>query len=265
MIKKTFNLCITIGKDGKLNEDLVISNSLYKLDEYIKNNFNSHRDVRKKYDSLISEFCLDNMDKIINENIRNEDNRTGNIVILEKDYNEKDELVGIKRIKVIYGDSELLSRSGCIKKIKKELDKDNKLKKLRKEKGYYLLSKNEMDLIDSYFNYHNTKRKSSAIAFLTKRIEKESSVMAYYDCRCLASLCNLVRSVAKTSKVTIKNISDDIPKRIEVLKENIHTEMVDSDDLLKVDYFDTLLEQGDDEELYNLYSIDEIQKRKERR
>ena len=264
MIKRTFNLCITLGEDGKLNEDLIISNSLYKLDEYIKNNFNSHRDVRKKYDSLIGEFCLDNMDRIINENMRNEDNRTGNIVILEKDYNEKDELVGIKRIKVIYGNSELLSRSGCIKKIKKELEKDNKLKKLRKDKAY-LLSKNEMDLIDSYFNYHNNKRKSSAIAFLTKRIEEESSVMAYYDCRCLARLCNLVRSVVKTSKVTIKNISDGIPKRIEVVKENTHTKMVDSDDLLKVDYFDTLIEQGDDEELYNLYSIDEIQKRKGRR
>ena len=265
MIKRTFNLCITLGEDEKLNEDLIISNSLYKLDEYIKNNFNSHRDVRKKYDSLIGEFCLDNMDKIINENMRNEDNRTGNIVILEKDYNEKDELVGIKRIKVIYANQELLSRSGCIKKIEKELEKDNKLKKLRKEKAYYLLSKNEMDLIDNYFNYHNPKRKSSAIAFLTNRIKEEKSSLAYYDCRCLANLCNLVRNAVKTSKVTIKNISSDIPKKVEVIKENNHVKMVDGDDLLKVDYFDTLIEQDNDEELYNLYSIDEIEKRKERR
>ena len=264
MIRKTFNLCITLDKDGKLNEDLIISRSLYNLDEYIKKHFKNHQDVRKQYDGIISEFCLANMGRIVNENKRNKDNRTGSIVILEKDYNEKGELVGIKRIKVIYQNQELLSRSGCIKKIKKELEIDEKLKTLRKEK-MYLLSRNEMDLIDIYFKHQNMKRKSDAIGFFTRRIKEESSAEAYYYCRCLANLCELVRSKIKTPKGTIRNIGEDIPLETVVVHHNQNVQMVDEEDILKIDYFDTLMESNDDEKLYNLYSLEEIEKRKERR
>lgn len=264
MTKKTFNLCIALDKNSEINEDLVISNSLYKLDEYIKNNFSNHRDVRKKYDDIISEFCLTYKDRIIEENMRNKDNRTGYIVILEKDYDENNRLITVRRIKVIYQNQELLSRSGCIKKIKKELNNDIKLKILRDNKAY-LLSKNERDLIGLYFKYHNDKYKVNAINFLTDRIREEKSFMAYYDCRLLTNLCNLIRSKINIKKGKVTNISKEIPKKINLEPSKYHGEIKDEESVLQTDYFDTLIEQGNDEELYNLYSLEEIEKKEGRR
>ena len=141
MYSRTYSLAFILDKDGWLKEDLIFSNSLYKLDNYIKNNFNGNKDVRRAYDEKISEFCLNNMQLIQDENERNHHNATGRIVILENTY--KDErLCDVKQIKVIYHGSELPSRKKSITKIKKSLEDDNKLRELYLIKNY-LLSQNE--------------------------------------------------------------------------------------------------------------------------
>lgn len=263
---KAFSLCIMLDEKGFISEELIGFSSLRELDDYIRHNFSSHLDVRKKFNQEISEFCLEYMDRIVSENARNKNNRTGSIIILEKDYNEKNKLVQIRRIKVIYANQELLPTRGCLRRIKQVLEDDEKLERLVKEKSF-LLSKNEMDLISNYFTFHNVKRKNSAIAFLTRGISEADPDVVYYYCRCLANLCDLVRDVVKTSRITVRNISSDIPKETEVVRKNDlkPIKMVDEADLLKMDYLNTLIKKGDDDELYNLYSLEEIEKRKERR
>lgn len=164
MYSRTYSLSFVLDRDGWLKKDLITSNSLYKLDEYIKKNYKSHKDVRKKYDETISEFCLEHMDLIQEENKRNHHNATGRIVILENNYNQ-DRLFCMRQLMVIYQNNDLLSRKKCLHKIKKILEEDdNKIEDLYKRKSY-LLSKNEMDLLRIYLSYKNFKYKKMQLAF----------------------------------------------------------------------------------------------------
>lgn len=217
MYSRTYSLSFILDKDGWLKEDLIISNSLYKLDNYIKNNFNGTKDVRRIYDEKISEFCLNNMKLIQDENERNHHNATGRIVILENTYNDG-RLCDVKQIKVIYHDNLLPSRKKCITKIRKSLNDDNKLKELYQRKNY-LLSQNELELIRLYDRFHNRKYKKSVIGFLTNRIKEAGGTEAYYYCRHLTNLCDLLKE-KKKKKVKITKINGSkIEKNMSLQKD----------------------------------------------
>lgn len=190
MLSKTYNLCIALDKECMVNEDLIVSNSLYKLDSYIKGKFYDTKDIRKEFEEEISIFALDNIERITYLNKKNKDNRMGHIVILEKVYKDNT-LLRVRPIKVIYHGFILPKRSICLKKIKNSLMKDDKLNELYYRKRY-LLSQNEIDLLGLYFRFHNEKYKKSALYFLVQRIKEETSQMAYYYCRMLTNLCDLL-------------------------------------------------------------------------
>lgn len=235
MNSRTYSLSFILDRDGWLKEDLVTSNSLYKLDNYIKDNFSDNKDVRKEFDEQISEFCLENMKLIKDENERNHHNSTGRIVILENMY-DGERLCNTKCLKVIYQGSLLPSRKKCVSKIKKTLEDDDKLKELYTRK-FYLLSPNELDLLRIYFRYHNVRYKENAIGFFTRRIKEESGNMAYYDCRHLANLCDLIEKEKKKVK-NIGNINTDILREEvnvnrEIPYQDVVVEQVSMDKILK--------------------------------
>lgn len=265
MYSRTYNLCVALGKNSDENENLIISRSLYKLDQYISKNYRGREDVKNAFDQKIGEFCLRNMKRIQYEN---NNNRFGDIVILEKTYNEKGKIVNIEKIKLIYKNHFLPARRTCISKIKKILQNDKKLFELR-ERKYYLLSQNEIDLIDKYERRGLKKDKDAAISCFISRIKTAKSHEAYYYCRSLSNLCDLIQEKVKTSKGCIKNISKKIPDgkiKLESKPENYPSEFIDVDDILKNDefsYLETLIDEENDEELYNLYSLEEIEKKKE--
>ena len=268
MYSRTYNLCVALGEDSVENENLIISRSLYKLDQYISKNYRGREDVKKKFDQKIGEFCLSNMERIQYENQKNGNNRFGDIVLLEKTYDKEGNVIDIKKIKLIYKNHFLPARRTCISKIKKILQNDKKLFELRKRK-YYLLSQNEMDLIDKYKRRGLKKDKDAAISCFISRIKTAKSSEAYYYCRSLSNLCDLIKEKVKTSKGCVKNISRKMPEdeiKLESKPENYSSEFIDTDDILKDDefsYLETLIEDNNDEELYNLYGLEEIEKMKE--
>lgn len=233
MYSRTYSLAFILDKDGWLKEDLIISNSLYKLDSYIKNNFKGTKDVRRTYDEKISEFCLNNMQLIQDENERNHHNATGRIVILENNY-KNERLCDVKQIKVIYHDSELPSRKKCITKIRKSLEDGNKLKELYQRKNY-LLSQNELELIRLYDKFHNPKHKNSVIGFLTNRIKEESGTKAYYYCRHLTNLCDLLEDKKKRKVKLTKVNSSKIEENMSLKTDLPYHQMDDEVEQLSMD------------------------------
>ena len=234
MVKIVYSLAFALDKECLIREDLITSNSLYKLDEHIKKNFQSTLDVRNKYDDLISNLCLCYRERIQKENERNHNNRTGHVVIIEKVYDDNNKLISVIPIKVIYKNHHILKRYLCIRKIKEALNDDSNLERLYKEKKY-LLSQNEKDLLRLYFDFKNVKYKNSAIGFFTRRIKDESSSSAYYYCRHLASLCSLVDEDVITN---LKNINSEKDlKNMTVKKESpyveVESEQMTMDNLLK--------------------------------
>ena len=207
MYSRVYTLSLVFNN---LCEDLITSNSLYKLDEYIKTHFYSSSDVRKAYADDISEFALHNMKIIQEENKRNHHNRTGEIVILEKSYHD-DKLEDVQKIKVIFQGYELPKRKNCVFKIREKLADDEILKELYSRKRY-LLSPNEQDLLRLYLFSHNVYYKKMAIGFLVGRINDEKSSLAYCDCRHLSNICDLLVPVIKTKKGKIRNIEKGMPK-----------------------------------------------------
>lgn len=217
-MRKTYNLCFVLDKKGEISEDLVISNSLENLDLFIKNNFSDTFDVRRKYDSLISEFCLTYMKKIQGENKTNHNNRTGSIVILEKRYDNNDKISSIIPISVIYKGEHLLKKTKALNKIAVELNNDKKLRRLFQEKNY-LLTQNEYDLIRLYFNSGNKKYKESAISFFVRGLRSEPDYRLYHFLRHLTHLCSLKEKDKEKVQITEVN-KDAIEEDMTFQKKN---------------------------------------------
>ena len=231
-MSKIYSLSFILDKNGEISEDLISSNSLEQLDLYIKENFHDTKDVRKKYDSQISEFCLTYMKKIQRENWANHNNRTGSVVILEKNVSDG-KITSIRPISVIYKGEHMISPTKAFRKIKEKLSDDDNLKRLFNEKKY-LLSKNEMDLIRLYFGSKNDKYKENAIGFLVRRIKNDTKEETYYSLRHLTHLCDLKEKDKGKVRLTEVN-SSSIKEELTLKTENnfVMYEQMTMDNLFK--------------------------------
>ena len=247
-----FHLAFILDKEGYNSINLVSFDSLIKLDDFIIKRFKNSHDVRDKYNDIIGEFCLDNMEYIKEENIRNKRNWTGSIVIICEERDNRDEIESFHKISVLYQNSKkLLSRDECLKKIKKELDNSKIINEILSRKRF-LLSRNEIDLLLLDKNRGDDKYKKSFIGNFMTRIKNLDDDLLYYYCRSLMNICHLTSNSIETTFGKIDNIDYDMP---------IDTTLQDKPEAYSNDvYFNTLIEENKDEELFNFYDLDEIEK-----
>ena len=245
-----FHLIFHLDKDGYKGIILESFSSLKEIDKYIQNNFRNRQDVIKQYSQDISEFCLDKRESIENENARNKRNRLGTVTLVYEINNV------YKKIPIIYkNDNKLLSKEICIKKIKEMLNDDNILGKLYNTKKH-LLSKNEIDLLDSYKDLHDIQKKNDAITFFINRIKNMDEDGQYFYFRSLMNLCRLNKFDLNISKGCIKDISISSNPLI-LTKETVGRKIESqSED----DYFNRLIDEENYDELFNIYDRDIIER-----
>ena len=284
-----FYLSLVLDKDGYEKKDLITSNRLDNLDNYIKKNFKDHRDVRRKYDEEIGEYCLQNMKFIQEENQRNHRNWTGAITILfpVEEYNYEKSEYELKYIKlpIFYKDGkELKSEDECLKIIREKLKDREMVKKLFHERGF-LLSEDE---IRYYFNaehYINGiisggEEKDNFDDFgdtFCKRLKNLPKHIKYYYLRCLTDMFGLFNE-HKKERVRVKSVKGEKLSKIDKVelnkkktheiinyeeeitpeRESVEVEETAPDEFKYVFY--KALDTGDYDTLYNMYSIDEIER-----
>ena len=141
--------------------------------------------------------------------------------------------------------------NSIVKVIKKELNDDLVLNKLIKTKGY-LLSENDKWLLNTYFKYKNIKFKKEFINLFTIRLNnlKDDKLRYYLDN--LKDIMSLSVEL-KISKGVIRNIDFNMPLETSKLQDKPSGYSKDF-------YFNSLIEKGNYDELFNLYGIDEIEK-----
>ena len=251
-----YYLMFHLDKSGNNGIVLCKNNDLVAMDDYIINNFTNRNDVFNKYRNDIEEFCLDNRKIIMEENIRNNRDRTGAITLFCKYTNNYG--VHTLKIPIIYGnDNRLLNENTCLKKIKEKLSDDKVLKELISSKSY-LLSYNEMNLISLYFKFNNPKVKEEFGKTFLNRIKGFQADKKYFFFRCLMNLCSLNETNLNLKKGKVSNIKTNMPLKTKVEKENDFHEIKMDD---KVDeYLISLIEQDNYEELNKYYDIETIEK-----
>lgn len=251
-MNRIFHLAFLLDRDGYKRIDLVSFDKLSKLDQFIIERFRNNKDVREKYSQDISEFCLDNMNFIKQENKKNKRNWTGSIAIICDERNNDDQCEKLYKIPIIYqNDKKLLSKENCLYKIKDNLKNKEIVKKIFEEKRY-LLSDYEKDLLIKNYSRSDDKYLKSFIGNFYNRLKRmPSDELLYFYCRHLMHICSLNELEIKTISGTIKNITAQVP---------IDTAIVKKSGYASDTYFNDLIEKENYEELYSLYDLDEIDK-----
>ena len=249
-MNRIFHLSFLLDRDGYNRIDLISFDTLSKLDNFIMKRFKKTVDVRKKYEQEISEFCLDNMSFIIKENTKNKRNWLGSIVILADERNYDDKTEKLYKIPIIYqNDKKMLSKEDCLKKIREKLNDKSVVRKIFEEKRY-LLSDYEKDLLIKNYSRSDDKYLKSFIGNFYNRLKHlKSDEILYFYCRCLMNTCSLNELLIKTKFGTIDNIDLNMKIDTNIVKKNSY-----SNDA----YFNSLINDDNYEELFNIYSIDEI-------
>ncbi len=251
-----YYLMYHIDQDG--NDGIILKKTfdLLEMDNYIISNFSERNDAFNYYKDEISEFCLDRKDKIIKENIRNNHNRLGSISLFAKYENVYG--TTIIKIPIIYGnDNKLPSSNICIKKITEKLDDINVLKKLFITKEY-LLSYNEKDILSKYLKIRNPKDKDKFIKYFINRIMQMNEKKKYFFFRTLMNVCSLNVLEVKTKVKDVK-LGNEIPLNTSLEKENNY-EKIKLESYLEDDYFTSLIENQDYNNLHKYYDIETIEK-----
>ena len=246
---RIFHLSFLLDKVGNKRIDLVSFYELSKLDDFIIQRFKNTKDVRRKYEQDISEFCLDNMEEIKRENEKNKRAWLGSIVIVATERDKHDNVTMMYKIPVIYqNDKKLLSKSDCLKKIKEKLNDKKVINTIFEEKPY-LLSDYERHLLLRHLTRTDNTYLKSFVGNFYNRLKRSDDEILYFYCRCLMNLCGLNELTIKTKFGTVDNVSSYIPNDTKVEKLNSFSNDV---------YFNDLIEKENYEELYNIYTTEEI-------
>ena len=247
---RIFHLSFLLDYSGYNRIDLVSFYELSKLDDFIMERFKNTKDVRKKYDANISEFCLENMDFIKNENKKNKRNWTGSIAIICEERDKEDKTLLMYKIPIIYqDDKKMLSKEECLNKIKERLKDKKIVGKIFNEKRY-LLSDYEKDLLIKDYNRSDNKYLKSFVGNFYNRLKRcQDDELLYFYCRALMHVCGLNELSIKTKFGNISHVDKTIPHNTEVVKKTGFS---------KDEYFNTLIDEERYDELFNIYSADEI-------
>lgn len=246
-----FSLSIVIDKNGYNRQDLYKTNTLKEMDDYLLN-FKDHLEVRDKYSIDISEFLLDNMKYIRENEKKNNRENNGRICITYIGKNNE-----IRMFPIIYRNSpKLLKKDEALHKIKKVLsNNETKLKELYDRKRY-LLSGYECDLIRDYLDYPVSYKRFKYIFIndFISRLSNLSDDKLYMYLRSLMNLCEL-----KSNKRIIVTKYGDINTNMESINQDgvLNKEGLDN---CNDDLFIKLYSEEDYDNLYNLYDLEEMEK-----
>lgn len=178
------SISLVLGDANIRKKDLITFPSLEELDSYTIS-FSNSSEIRNKYSKEIQEYLRKNIIYLTNQK-----QKEGRIVITYLDnYNN------IRYFPIIYSnEQELLNIDKTLKIIKDKLNDDNILKDILVRKSY-LLSRNEKDLLNIYFNTNNLKYKKDFIIFFINRLS--SSKNKYLYVRSLLNVCKLMGKKGK--------------------------------------------------------------------
>ena len=178
------SISLVLGDANIRKKDLITFPSLEELDSYTIS-FSNSSEIRNKYSKEIQEYLRKNIVYLTNQK-----QKEGRIVITYLDnYNN------IRYFPIIYSnEQELLNIDKTLKIIKNKLNDDNVLKDISVRKSY-LLSRNEKDLLNIYFNTNNLKYKKDFIIFFINRLS--SSKNKYLYVRSLLNVCKLMGKKGK--------------------------------------------------------------------
>ena len=173
------SISLVLGDANIRKKDLITFPSLEELDSYTIS-FSNSSEIRNKYSKEIQEYLRKNIIYLTNQK-----QKEGRIVITYLDnYNN------IRYFPIIYSnEQELLNIDKTLKIIKDKLNDDNILKDILVRKSY-ILSRNEKDLLNIYFNTNNLKYKKDFIIFFINRLS--SSKNKYLYVRSLLNVCKLM-------------------------------------------------------------------------
>ncbi len=285
-MNQRYHLSFLLTEDGINGIDLISFNKLIDLDNYVKENFLSTVDVRKKFDQDISEFCLDNREFIQDENKRNRRNWTGMIVVTFPEYKKNTETgqneLKFIRLPMLYKDGKQLKpKEECIDIIREKV-KDCEIVKQIMNERWFLISENERHYLNGAYHFingyqHDSFEEKQFYDFgyvFCRRLEVLSEDVAYYYLRCLGNICDLYEGRNKTQV----NVTSVKSKRVGSLSKVVVVKRLtkkEKQELAKIEQeeevvfsenapdefkyiFNKARETGDYDTLYNMYSIDEI-------
>jgi hypothetical protein len=288
-MSRTYNLSYIVDKDGNNRIDLISFSHLEELDDFIMSNFVTTDDVRAKYKEVIDIFNQKN--KAIFDNAKNSGYR-GSIVVTYQDGNT------LRRIPVMYKDgkkmkdvhecfqlfNELYNNKYIIREIKtrkSSVFSGDELSRLKKAKYYLEYTQWGSDDVDNFNDFAEMFYKRVVGAKKEKVIEedldwedlyyhfrymmdyfpftigenKEHVRVTYVDVDKLSKIerDKIYHSLYHEGKEIIKYSEIKTPDREGV-------EVVDSapDEFKYVFY--KALDTGDFDTLYNMYSLEEIEK-----
>ena len=284
-MNERYHLSFLLTEDGAKGINLMGFNKLSDLDKYVQEHFLSTVDVRREFEEDISEFCLDNREFIEEENKRNKRNWTGMIVITFPEYKKNSE-TGQNELKIIKlpmlykNGKQLKSKEECLN-ILREKFKDKEIVKEIRDSRWFLISDNEKrylnkarHFIDGYQHDRDEEKNFYDFGYVfCRRLEVLKEDVAYYYLRCLGNICDLYEGknktqvqvtsvkkekVKKLSKVTVvRKLTKEMKNELAKISEE-EVEFTDvAPDEFKFVYLKAR-ETGDYDTLYNMYSIDEI-------
>lgn len=251
MIMKVY-LAIVLDYDGNIKENLCEANSLIDMDRFLNKYHNSY-EIREEYRDNIQEFLLDNrqflakLDKRSLDKGKKPRKYLGRITLC---FYGKNNILHF--IPILFNNEMLMNESNCYRQMKNTLLDDKVLRKVFEEKRF-LLSQFEIDILSNYFNKHLLRDKEYFIDEFIHRIKSMKKDWRYLYFRTLAHTLSLVNKIViKTKYGNIANL--DIPKEKTILlRDRIADDCLD-------DFFINLIDKGDYEALFALYSLDDILK-----
>ncbi len=274
-MKKIFNLSLLLDEKGLNRIDLASYNTLEELDDFIMSNFVTTEDVRKKYKDAIDIFLQKNKEFLskIKRKYR------GTVVITFEDGNK------VRKIPVMYKDSrEMKSLEECLDIFEKSYTDKTIIKKIVDGKSS-ILTGEELDELNyaRYYLYYtkwgsdDKKAFDSFTKMFYKRITRSNDL--YYQFRYMMDYFDFGIGSNKT-RVQITGVESDKLSPIE--RSQIYHKLYHTTEIVKyseiktperegVEVLDSApeefkyvfykaLDTGDFDTLYNMYSIEEIEK-----
>ena len=275
-MKKIYNLSLTLDTDGKNRIDLASFSNLEELDDFIMSNFTNTEDVRTKYKEVIDIFFQKNADffKKIKRKYR------GSVVITYDDGNK------VRRIPVMYKDGRRLKDlEECLNIFEESYLSKETIREIKKYKPD-IFTGEEIGRLNRarYFLYYqqysadDMKEFGAFARMFRKRILNTETLyyhfrymMDYFDFSIGENKTNVMVTEVKTDKLSdiekskiyhsLYHGNGEIVKFSEIkTPEREGIEVVDNAPEEFKYAFYKALDTGDFDILYNLYSIEEIEK-----
>ena len=254
-IMKSF-LSIFVERFGPFSSsrsDLIIMPNLKDID-FCTKLFKNSKELRSYFTKEIEEFKKVHENELARWHLMHQ-GKTNNGKIYANYIENVDGKNFIATIPIMYMNDEIIPYDEAINHLVYYLNQDDIFKKLLDEKSYLLLEDEddlEYALAKSYFIEKDIVIKHDVINHLIYRISKMDEDDRYRYFRTLMNMCHLTRHeiFIKEGKITL--FSDEIPKET-ILKE---CQIGNS-------YLESLIDDNNDEELYNLYGLEEIENKKE--